>query len=674
MKRQILILTILLFVSHIWAQSDRMNPELLWSLGRISLYDISPNGKTILFGMTNYDVPENKGSRDLFTIPVKGGEPTQITNTPGSESEAQYRPDGKKIGFMKAGKMWEMNPNGSDAQQVSEEEMGSFKYAPDGQNVLFIRDVKYDKSTQQLHSDLPKAEARIIDDLMYRHWDGWEDGSYSNIFIAKYTDGKIVGSPKNIMNEGFDSPLKPFGWMEQINWSADGRFVAYTCKKMRGKDYAVSTDSDIYLYELATGETTNISEGMKGYDMEPIFSPDGQYIAWSSMETPGFEADRNRIFVYTFATNSKMEVTEGWERNAGHLHWAADSKGFYFTSGEQATYQVFQVGLNGGKPTQITKGDYNYNGYVVANNSIVSSRCSMSEPHELFRIDLKDKSVNQLTFVNKDLLSNVKMGKVEKRWTKTTDGKDMLVWMIYPPNFDPNEKYPALLYCQGGPQSPVSQFWSYRWNFQMMAANDYVIVAPNRRGLPSFGREWNDQISGDWGGQSMQDLLSAIDDAKTEPFIDETRLGAVGASYGGYSVYWLAGNHNKRFKSFISHCGVFNLESWYGTTEELFFANHDMDGAYFDDKVPSTYLTDSPHKYARNWDTPIMVIHGEKDFRVPISEGMQAFQTAKLKGLESRFLYFPNEGHWVLKPQNGILWQREFFGWLDKTLKNSAKP
>lgn len=674
MKKQILILTTLLFASQIWAQSGKMKPELLWSLGRISLYDISPNGKTILFGVTQYDVPENKGNRDLYTIGIRGGEPKQITNTPNSEGEAQFRPDGKKIGYMYGGKMWEMNPDGTDAQQVSDESMASFKYSPDGKNILFIRDVRYDKTTQQLYPDLPKADARIIDDLMYRHWDGWEDGEYSNIFVAKYEDGKIVGSPKNIMNEGYDSPLKPFGWMEQINWSPDGRFIAYTCKKLKGKEYAVSTNSDIYLYDLATGTTTNISEGMEGYDMEPVFSPDGQHIAWSSMEKPGFEADRNRIFVYTFATDSKMEVSEGWERSAGHLHWTEDSKGFYFTSGEQATYQLFHVSINGGTPTQLTKGDYNYNGYVVGKNSIVASRCSMSAPHELFRIDLKNKAVDQLTFVNKDILDKVKMGKVEKRWTKTTDGKDMLVWMIYPPNFDPNKKYPALLYCQGGPQSAVSQFWSYRWNFQMMAANDYVIVAPNRRGLPSFGREWNDQISGDWGGQAMQDLLSAIDDAKTEPYIDETRLGAVGASFGGYSVYWLAGNHNKRFKSFISHCGLYNLESWYGTTEEMFFANHDMGGAYFDEKVPSTYQYDSPHKYARNWDTPIMVIHGEKDFRVPISEGMQAFQTAKLKGIPSRFLYFPNEGHWVLKPQNGILWQRVFFDWLDKTLKHDMKP
>ncbi len=674
MKRQFLIIATLLIGFQILAQNQRLSPESLWALGRVSLYDISPNGKTILYGITNYDVQENKGERDLFTIAVKGGNPKQITTMPGSESDAKYRPDGKKIGFLKSGKLWEMNPDGSAPKQISEETMGGFKYSPDGKHILLIRDVKYDKRTQDLHPDLPKANAKIIDNLMYRHWDDWEDGFYSNVFVVQYEDGKLLGAPKNIMDEPHDSPLKPFGGMEQINWSSDGRFIAYTCKKLRGKDYTVSTNSDIYLYELATGKTTNLSEGMMGYDMEPVFSPDGQYLAWSSMETPGFESDRSRIFIYQFATNQKWEVSKNWDRNAGHLHWTSDSKGLYFTSPEKGTYMMYHVGIHDHNPTQITTGNYNYYDYVMNDKHIVARRSSMSEPHELYRIDLKKKEVNQLTFTNKAILDNITMGKVEARWVKTTDKKDMLVWMIYPPNFDPNKKYPALLYCQGGPQSTVSQFWSYRWNFQMMAANDYVIVAPNRRGLPSFGREWNNQISEDWGGQAMQDLLSAIDDAKTESYIDEDRLGAVGASFGGYSVYWLAGNHNKRFKSFISHAGLFNLESWYGTTEELFFANQDIGGAYWDNRVPSSYLTDSPHKYVQNWDTPIMVIHGEKDFRVPISEGMQAFQAAKLKEIPSRFLYFPEEGHWVLKPQNGILWQREFFGWLDETLKNPVKP
>lgn len=674
MKKQLLTFFCLLIALQIFTQNDRLSPEILWDLGRVSLYDISPNGKTILYGITKYDVPEDKGNRDLFTISVKGGNPKQVTSFPGNESEAKYRPDGKKIGFLRSGKLWEMNTDGSETKQISEEDMGSFKYSPDGKNILFIRDVVYDKTTQDLHPDLPKANAKIIDNLMYRHWDEWEDGSYSNVFVAKYEDGKIVGSPKNIMDEPFDSPLKPFGGMEQINWSSDGRFIAYTCKKLRGKDYTVSTNSDIYLYELATGKTTNISEGMMGYDMEPVFSPDGQYLAWSSMETPGFESDRNRIFIYQFATNEKREVSEDWDRNAGHLHWTSDSKGLYFQSGEKGTYQLFHVGINDHNPTQITSGTYNYYDFVTNDKSIVARRSSMSEPHELYRIDLKKKAVDQLTFTNKTILDQLTMGKVEARWVKTTDKKDMLVWMIYPPNFDPSKKYPTLLYCQGGPQSTVSQFWSYRWNFQLMAANDYIIVAPNRRGLPSFGREWNDQISQDWGGQAMQDLLSAIDATKTEPYIDEDRLGAIGASFGGYSVYWLAGNHNKRFKSFISHAGLFNLESWYGTTEEQFFANQDIGGAYWDKKVPTSYLTDSPHKYVQNWDTPIMVIHGEKDFRVPISEGIQAFHAAKLKEIPSRFLYFPEEGHWVLKPQNGILWHREFFGWLDETLKNDVRP
>ncbi|RMG85148.1 MAG: S9 family peptidase [Bacteroidetes bacterium] len=672
MKKLTGLFLLFLFGVATSAQTDhRLTPEGLWSLGRVSLYDLSPDGKTVLYGVTKFDIGENKGNRDLFTVPAKGGEARQITRFEGNESEAQFRPDGKKIGFLKGGKLWEMNPDGFDAHAISDEQMNGFKYSPDGKNILFIRDVAFDKTTQQMYPDLPKANARIIDDLMYRHWNEWEDGAYSNIFVAPYESGKIAGTPKNIMNEPFDSPLKPFGGMEQINWSPDGRFIAYTCKKVRGKDYAVSTDSDVYLYELATGQTTNLTEGMDGYDMEPVFSPDGQYLAWLSMATPGYESDRNRIFVYHFPSDKKWEISENWDRSAGNLRWAPNGEGLYFTSGEQATIHLFYVGLNDETPTQLTFGDYNYYDYVVGKRAAIIRRCSMSEPHELFRVDLKSKTVEPLTFTNKAQLSDIKMGKVEKRWMKTTDGKNMLVWMIFPPDFDPQKKYPALLYCQGGPQSTVSQFWSYRWNFQIMAANGYIVVAPNRRGLPSFGQAWNDEIAGDWGGQPMQDLLAAIDQAKTEPYVDENRLGAVGASYGGYSVYWLAGNHNHRFKTFIAHGGLYNLESWYGTTEELFFANHDLHGPYFGDAVPATYLHDSPHKFAQNWDTPILIIHGEQDFRVPVSEGMQAFQTAKLKGIPARFLSFPDEGHWIMKPQNGILWQRVFFDWLDRSLKKN---
>ena len=403
--------------------------------------------------------------------------------------------------------------------------------------------------------------------------------------------------------------------------------------------------------------------------MNPVWSPDGRYIAWNSMATPGFESDRNRILVYDLQTGGFVEITEGMDLSFGHVAWSSDGKTIYASGGVEATYQLFAIDVKSRKMRQITEGVHNYSDPAVAGNMLVASRVSMSAPAELYRVNEKNGNAEQLTFTNKVFLESVKMGDVEKRWITTTDGKKMLTWVIYPPFFDKNKSYPALLYCQGGPQSAVSQFWSYRWNFQMMASNGYIVIAPNRRGLPSFGQEWNDEISGDWGGQAMQDLLSAVDEVSAEPYVDQTRLGAVGASFGGYSVYWLAGNHDKRFKAFISHCGLFNLESWYATTEEMFFANHDLGGPYWQSQRPETYLKDSPHLYVDRWDTPILVIHGENDYRVPISEGMQAFNAAQLRGIPSRFLYFPDEGHWVLGPQNGMMWQRVFSEWLDKWLK-----
>lgn len=669
----------LLFTSFLLAQTKtpgRLTPEKLWDLGRVALFDISPDGKTAIYGVSYYNVPENKGNRDLYAIRTDGGDTgnaRRLTNFDGNENDARFTPDGTRIGFLYKGKLWEMNADGSNPRQVSDQEMAGFLYSPDGKKILFIRDVKYDKTTKDLHPDLQKANARIMDGLMYRHWDEWEDGSYSNIFVADYAKGQITGEPVNIVGEPFDVPLKPFGGMEQITWSPDAQLIAYTCKKERGTQAALSTNSDIYVYDFLTKKTVNISQGMMGYDKNPAFSPDGRYLAWNSMETPGYEADRDRIFIYDFKTKKKWEVTAGLDRNAHGPQWSADGNRIYFESGEKGTEQIFYLDLAlGNKVEQLSTGEFDYGPFVVGKNNIVAARCSMAAPHELFSLPFETGRDMQLTYINRDALREVKMGKVEKRMVKTTDGKDMLTWVIFPPDFDPAKKYPALLYCQGGPQSTVSQFWSYRWNFQMMAANDYIIVAPNRRGLPSFGTEWNQQISGDYGGQAMQDLLSAIDVVSNEPYVDKEALGAVGASFGGYSVYWLAGNHDKRFKAFISHDGIFNFESMYGTTEELFFVNYDLEGSYWQTPLPETWKLDSPHKYVQNWDTPILVIHGGKDYRVPETEGMQAFQAAQLRGIPSKFLYFPEENHWVLSPQNGILWQREFFSWLDRWLK--GKP
>ncbi len=677
MNRHLLIVAFSFFSLPFFAQTqapDRLTPEKLWDLGRVSLFDVSPDGKTAVYGVSYYDIEANKGNRDLYSISTEGGgQPRQLTNLEGNENDAQYRPDGRKIGFLKGGKLWEMNPDGTDAKQISDIDMNGFIYAPDGSKILFIKDVKYDKTTQDKHPDLKKSDAKIIDNLMYRHWDEWEDGSYSNIFVASYADGKITSEMVNIMGEPYDSPLKPFGGMEQITWSPDGKYIAYTCKKLKGTESAKSTNSDIFLYDLLSRKTRNLTQGMMGYDMNPAFSPDGRTLAWESQEEAGNEADRHRIFTYNFSTDKKMELTVGYDNNATEPKWSADGKRIYFGGGVKGTEQILYIDLGkGNEVVQLSAGQFDFGPFIVGENGIVSARCSMSDPHELFSLNFDGGRSTQLTYTNKEMLDKLNFGKVEKRMVKTTDGKDMLTWVIYPPNFDPKKKYPTLLYCQGGPQSTVSQFWSYRWNFQMMAANDYIIVAPNRRGLPSFGQEWNDQISGDWGGQAMQDLLSAIDDVSKESYVDKNNLGAVGASFGGYSVFWLAGNHKNRFKAFIAHDGVFNLESMYGTTEEVFFPNHDAGGSYWQTPQPETYKLDSPHKYVQNWDTPLLVIHGGKDFRVPETEGMQAFQAAQLKGIPSRFLYFPEENHWVLSPQNGILWQREFFGWLDTYLK--GKP
>ncbi|MFK8103249.1 MAG: prolyl oligopeptidase family serine peptidase [Saprospiraceae bacterium] len=671
MKKQLVLLLVFAFCTSVGAQNDRLTPEKLWELGRVSLQDVSPDGKLTLYSVRYYDLGENKGTSDLYLLPTDGGVAKRLTRSPETEYNALFRPDGFRISYLQDGQIWEVDLKGSNQKKLSAlTDINGYAWSPMGDAVLFIRDVKYDKDLKDKYPDLPKANARIIDDLMYRHWNQWHDYKYSNVFYIGYRDGEIFGEPKNIMDEAYDAPLNPFGGMEQISWSADGKHIAYTCKKLSGKAYAESTNSDIYLYELATEKTKNITEGMKGYDMEPAFSPDGKYLAWNSMETPGFESDRNRIFSYELATGKKEELTVGLNQSCDHPQWSKDSKTIYFRGGNQATYQIYSLDPAAKTIKQLTKGIHNYNGFKIAGtDQLVAQKTTMSMPTELFRVDAKTGVGTMISAVNKAALGKLKMGEVKSRMVKTTDGKEMLVWMIYPPDFDPSKKYPALLYCQGGPQSAVSQFFSYRWNFQLMAANDYIIVAPNRRGLPSFGRAWNDEISGDWGGQAMKDYFSAIDDAKRETYIDENRLGAVGASYGGYSVYWLAGNHNKRFKTFISHCGLFNLESWYGTTEELFFANQDIGGPYWGNTPPDSYAKHSPHRYVRNWDTPILVIHGEKDFRVPIGEGMQAFQAAQLQKIPSRFLYFPEEGHWVQSPQNGVLWHRVFFEWLDKSLK-----
>jgi len=604
-----------------------------------------------------------------------GSDVVQLTHSPKSEFNALWRPDGKKIGFLSSAsgsvQLWEINTDGTGLQKISdiEEGVSGFSYAPDMSHILFIKEVCIDNPFAELYEGLPDASGRINTDLMYRHWDHWVD-SYSHIFIAEYSDEGIADIKDIMDGEPWGSPLSPFGGMEQICWGPDGKTIAYTSKKKTGKEYSTSTNSDIYLYELESGKTKNISEGMMGFDMAPVYSPDGSKIAWESMERDGYESDQTRLIVYDIATGETTNFSKEFDQNAGGFAWNGNEE-IFFISAHLGSYEIFALDMGSGTFRQITEGIHNYRSVAFAGEMLIATRQSMSMPTEVFAVNPEDGSDTQISFVNKELLDKITMGKVEKRWIKTTDNKDMLTWVIYPPHFDPSKKYPALLYCQGGPQSMVSQFWSYRWNFQMMAANGYIIVAPNRRGVPGFGQAWNEQISGDYGGQNMKDYLSAIDEVSKEPFIDNDRLGAIGASYGGFSVFWLAGNHDKRFKAFISHDGMFNFESQYLETEEMWFADWDLGGAFWekDNKVAMNSYANSPHKFIDKWDTPILIIHGELDYRITYTQGMSAFNAAVLRGVPAEFLFFPDENHWVLSPQNGILWQRTFYDWLDKWLK-----
>ena len=657
-------------------QGDLMTPEVLWSFGRLSEPAVSPDKKTILYGVTWYSIEQNKGNRELFLIDTDGKNCRQITHTPFSENQAEWSADGNKIRFMstESGSMqlWEMASDGSNRIQLTDitDGISGYRFSPGEKKLLYTADVAADKPLQDLYKDLPKATGKIFNDYMYRHWDTWVE-SYSHVFVTDVNGQMIKGGTDILKGEAYECPLQPFGGMEQITWSPDCKTIAYTCRKKKGLAYTLSTNSDIYLYQLENGITTNLTEGMMGYDVAPVYSPDGTKLAWQSMERDGYESDKNRLFVYDFNSKARTDFSKNFDQSAEGLIWSEDNKSIFFISDFHATDEIYQLTLSDGRIRKITEGIHNYTGVISAGNNLIATRVSMSSPAEIFSVDPISGKDTQLTFEDKDILDQLALGKVKQRWMRTTDNKMMLTWVIYPPHFDSTKVYPTLLYCEGGPQSTVSQFWSYRWNFQMMAASGYIIVAPNRRGLPGFGKEWNEQISGDYGGQNMKDYLSAIDEMCKEKYVNKNKLGCIGASYGGFSVYWLAGNHNKRFKAFIAHDGMFNLEAQYLETEEMWFANWDLGGSFWDknNKVAQRSYATSPHKFVQNWDAPILVIHGGLDFRISYTQGMQAFDAALLKGIPAEFLFFPNENHWVLKPQNGILWQRTFYNWLDRWLK-----
>lgn len=692
--------------SNITLQSDLMTPEALWAMGRIGTAQVSPDGKHIIYQVGYYSVKQNKGHQVIYIMDSDGKNNKMLTTSAKSETDAVWIKDGQKIAFLCDGQIWEMNPDGSGRKQLTNDKTGidGFKFSPDEKYVILIKQIPYHGIIKEKPEDLPLTTGRVITDMNYRHWDEYVE-SIPHPYLAEVTSNGIGEGTDIMKGEPYECPVKPFGGAEQLAWSTDSKTIAYTSRKKTGINYAISTDTDIYLYNIESKQTVNIckpanykepeinmtksmknqavnsEENLKnnpGYDVNPKFSPNGQYVAWLSMARNGYESDRNRLCVYNLKTGEKTYTTESFDSNVDDFCWSADSKTLYFLGIWHGCENIYQTNLKG-NVMQLTDGWNDYGSVQMLNDGkkLLAERHSMSQASELYIVTpgKKEKTakVEQITFENKHLYDQMTFGKIQQRWTKTTDGKDMMYWIILPAHFDETKKYPTLLFCEGGPQSPVSQFWSYRWNMQIMAANGYVVIAPNRRGLPGFGSEWNEEISGDWTGQCMNDYLSAIDDAcKNLPFVDKDRLGAVGASFGGFSVYYLAGHHNKRFKCFIAHDGAFNLESMYTDTEEAWFSNWEYDDAFWNkdmtENAKRTYAN-SPHKFVDKWDTPILCIHGEKDYRINANQGMGAFNAARMRGIPAELLLFPDENHWVLKPQNGVLWQRTFFNWLDRWLK-----
>lgn len=655
--------------------SDIQTPEVLWGMGRIGEFTVSADGQTVVYSVTDYDVAKNNGFSRIYVMDAEGNNMKCLTNGGYSEYSPSFTPSGR-VAFMTAVsgdmQLWEMDTKGRSREQITDIPGGitGFKYSPDGTMIVYSAEVKMKETVADIYPDLQLSSGRINNDLMYRHWDQWVD-TYSHLFVAKL-DGKTVKKGIDILNgEPWESPVRPWGGMEQVAWSEDNTAILYCCRKKEGKDYATSTNTDVYRYNVALGQTANLTEGMMGYDLNISVAPTGNMMAWESMERDGYEADKQRLYVMNLLTGEKTDYSINFDQNSTNLTWSSDASKIYFISDIHATDQVYELSLNNGSIRKVTTGQHNFVSLAVAGDRLIAGQQSMSHPTELYSIELPSGNFKQISHVNDNIFKQLTTGEVEERWIPTTDGKMMLTWVIYPPHFDKNKKYPTLLYCEGGPQSTVSQFWSYRWNFQQMAANGYIVVAPNRRGLPGFGQEWNEEISGDYGGQCMRDYLSAIDALAKEPFVDEDRLGAVGASFGGFSVFWLAGHHDGRFKALIAHDGMFNLDAQYLETEEMWFVNWDLGGPYWDKDNPVVQwsYSNSPHLFVDKWTAPIMVIHGGLDYRISYTQGMQAYNAAVLRGIPAEFLYFPDENHWVLQPQNGILWQRRFKNWLDTYLK-----
>ena len=693
-------------------ETDQMTPEALWAMSRISAYAASPDGQKIVYQLGYYSVEQNKSHQVLWVMNADGSEPRQLTTDAQNETDPAWL-DTETIAFLREGEVWSMNADGKSRHQLSDTEgaVEGFKFAPTMNRVILLKSLPFNDIIEAKPADLPLTTGRVVNDLMYRHWDHYVE-SIQHPFVADF-DGKKIGEGVDILEgEPYECPMEPFGGVEQLSFSPDGEQIAYTCRKKVGRAYSISTDSDIYLYNIGSRETRNLcksadyvapeveatktlrtqavnaEENLKnnpGYDQNPQFSPDGRYVAWLSMARDGYESDRQRLCCYDLTTGEKQYLTESFDSSVDDFCWSDDGQALiYFIGVWHATENLYAV-TSEGEVRQLTNEWADFGSLQMLNNGrqLLMERHSYLAPADLYVVtpntaeedeEMNVAELTQITNVNKEILDQLGKPSCDQRWVRTTDGKDMLYWIIRPPHFDESKKYPTLLFCEGGPQSPVSQFWSYRWNFFIMASQGYVIIAPNRHGLPGFGQEWLEEISGDWTGQCMQDYMTAIDDAADNlPYVDRDRLGAVGASFGGFSVYYLAGHHDKRFKCFIAHDGAFNLEAMYTETEENWFSNWEYDDAYWNvDRTANaskTYMN-SPHRFVGKWDTPILCIHGEKDYRINATQGMSAFNAARMKGVEAQLLIFPDENHWVLKPQNGILWQRTYFGWLDRWLKD----
>ena len=657
--------------------------DALEALGRVSDPRVSPDGKTVLFGISYESLEQNASNNDLYTLALdsRDAQPVRITRTPKSEAGAVWMADGR-IAFLYPdadGKMqmWTMKADGADRVQATTHEGGisGFLLSPDEKHVVVIGNVKYARNAADIYPDLPKATGRVVDDLMYKHWDEWVT-EIPHPFVGTF-DGTAVKDLRDIMqDEPYEAPMKPFGGTESFAWHPNGKMLVYVSRKKTGMDYALSTNSDLYLYDLESGGTRNLTEGMMGYDTMPAFSPDGTYLAWLSMEHDGYESDRNRLFLLNCFTAEKQDITAEWDYTIDEFAWAPDGRNIFFIAPKDGVVPVFSIDVNSHAISQLTDVRADFTSLAPAGKGrLVTMNHSMLRPNELQLITLRGKKAPELkplTDVNGYIFAQVEMPTVEKRLVPTTDGKQMTTWVVYPPRFDATKKYPAILYCQGGPQQAVSQFWSYRWNLALMGANGYIVIAPNRRGLPGFGTEWNEQISKDYPGQNMKDYLSAVDDLKKEPYVDADHIGATGASYGGFSVYWLAGNHEGRFAALLAHAGIFNMEAQYLETEEMWFANWDMGGAYWekDNAAAQRTFANSPHRFVDRWTAPIMISHGEYDYRILASQGMAAFNAAKLRGIPAEMVIYPDENHWILKPQNAVMWQRLFFRWFDRWLKD----